>query len=440
MSLPHLRTRYRNALNATESVQTFDADPPGPVHAVTPHPGRAAGHYEICNDVVVPGFFTSMRNGQIINNSYYKRSYDLTYGNIAGAVNSKLPGSLAYHWRDVGQFGAVRDHELVPDNQFQLYRNIPNGCDFIVDAEPVRKLAAIKARGNISPALVMGLVSIYETEKTISLITETATRLAKFRKGLVSGSMNLSKAHKYLGGNFQLASVRKDVVDPLMRDWLAYRYGWTPLMYDVLGTLKALDKTRNLKQRARSAGKESRSKYTADYRLQIDDIALEHAGWLISHNETVSARAYCLYEAKLSSQSVRDFGLLDLPQFFWEITPFSFVVDWFIPIGNWLQALTPQLGINIIAEGVTTIRQINRIRVLQDYWWDPHFSLYFDATGYINLTDAFSQKIVERKPSLSDNLLLPPIDVKINVKRALDAIALLGRTSKTAPNTRHPIR
>jgi len=45
---------------------------------------------------------------------------------------------------------------------------------------------------------------------------------------------------------------------------------------------------------------------------------------------------------RLTSQ----FGLLDISQVLWEVTPWSFVVDWMIPIGSWIQAQTASNGLS----------------------------------------------------------------------------------------------
>jgi hypothetical protein len=47
-------------------------------------------------------------------------------------------------------------------------------------------------------------------------------------------------------------------------------------------------------------------------------------------------------------------GLLNPLSFAWEITPWSFVVDWLIPIGPVLSALTAPVGLNFISGSTAT--------------------------------------------------------------------------------------
>jgi hypothetical protein len=50
-----------------------------------------------------------------------------------------------------------------------------------------------------------------------------------------------------------------------------------------------------------------------------------------------------------------DTGLLDPSQILWEVTPWSFVVDWFIPVGNFIQSLTSTSGLSF-SSGTKKIR------------------------------------------------------------------------------------
>lgn len=44
---------------------------------------------------------------------------------------------------------------------------------------------------------------------------------------------------------------------------------------------------------------------------------------------------------------INEYGLLDPDQISWEITPWSFVVDWFIPVGEYLQSMTATWGLKL---------------------------------------------------------------------------------------------
>lgn len=43
--------------------------------------------------------------------------------------------------------------------------------------------------------------------------------------------------------------------------------------------------------------------------------------------------------------ALSQFGLIDPRQIAWEVTPWSFVVDWFIPVGDWIMSQTAEVGL-----------------------------------------------------------------------------------------------
>jgi hypothetical protein len=47
----------------------------------------------------------------------------------------------------------------------------------------------------------------------------------------------------------------------------------------------------------------------------------------------------------------------DVPATLWEIVPYSFVVDWFVNVGDWLQAITPVPGITVRGHWATTVTE-----------------------------------------------------------------------------------
>ena len=46
-------------------------------------------------------------------------------------------------------------------------------------------------------------------------------------------------------------------------------------------------------------------------------------------------------------------GLVNPLEIVWEVTKYSFVVDWFLPIGPWLSALTADVGLSFVTGSMT---------------------------------------------------------------------------------------
>lgn len=110
--------------------------------------------------------------------------------------------------------------------------------------------------------------------------------------------------------------------------WLSLRYGWSPLINDVFEMMRAIEaQNRHRRTTFRCAvsqkGTHNCSADPVNYTIICDDIVTIKKKAVIS--ETLS-------QARL-------LGLNNPLSILWEKTPWSFVVDWFVPIGSYLDSL-----------------------------------------------------------------------------------------------------
>jgi hypothetical protein len=118
--------------------------------------------------------------------------------------------------------------------------------------------------------------------------------------------------------------------------WLAMQYGWTPLMSDVDSAARIL---------AEGLG---------DWRYGASYERAYPYGWAFSglpsymQVERKGVRKLRLrldFEVDNSNAMTFDqLGLTSAPAIVWELVPWSFVVDWFVPIGDWLSSLGLLIG------------------------------------------------------------------------------------------------
>lgn len=124
--------------------------------------------------------------------------------------------------------------------------------------------------------------------------------------------------------------------------WLQVQYGWTPLMSDLFGALSALDArwsktTPLICVRAMAGDKFPDS--TLQFLGRYGSYSRGHWEW--EHRVSVSLW-YTL--ANLTLAFLSSLGLINPLEIVWEITKYSFVIDWFLPIGSWLSSLTGDTG------------------------------------------------------------------------------------------------
>lgn len=150
--------------------------------------------------------------------------------------------------------------------------------------------------------------------------------LYSIQKGDVGGalrSLGLTLGHRRHTAIKKQADRRLKVGD-LSGAWLALQYGWLPLISDCYEAIKALEASLNSRQltfRAFYKRKLTRNCSTSGY---------------LSFPATLEARIgykYTLYE---TPSAARNLGVYNPASVIWEKIPASFIVDWFIPVGKYL--------------------------------------------------------------------------------------------------------
>lgn len=424
MKAPYPRLRQNGSPETTSLhiLTTFATGTPAPTENTVY--GADAGMTEVMHDIVTPNFTARKNNGEIINNYMYKLTKNIRYAtcNFKTTITHPTPQPNAQTTLSTGKVGYFRTD--LNNSAVGSFNRHCEPLEFIIDKTRLCQLAAIKARNGISPVNLQALVSAVEFPKTLDLIYKTVQSLRQIRKSVVTGNPNF--ALRAIGGKPRNGiTVRSYAKKTAENRWLEFRYGWTPLIMEVQGAIKALDPTRIVPLRGTSRG------FQNDVKLKTLNTSRDYASvglinWVTTRRETASARAYCLYTADLQYQRARDFGVTEVPLAIWELVPYSFVVDWFIPVGNWLEALTPKLGVKVLAEGVSFKRDTRIERTAVSWTKQIVGGFSYDTSGtFFGATDVIEMRDIERNPNLNVLLNLPPFDVKLNTKRVIDAIALL---------------
>ena len=112
--------------------------------------------------------------------------------------------------------------------------------------------------------------------------------------------------------------------------WLELQYGWLPLIGDTYEAFKAFHKLSSGTRESRvSVSKRIKSRYDGS------QSSFNWTGW----GDEVT-RMTVIYEMSESLGAPRSLGLMDPLSVVWEILPYSFVLDWFVPIGTYLDNLS----------------------------------------------------------------------------------------------------
>jgi len=138
----------------------------------------------------------------------------------------------------------------------------------------------------------------------------------------------------------------RDVLDAASGVWLQYSYAVRPLLADVFGAMSALEK-----RLERPTMIERRARISSEL-----DIAIATANGLPGSIEVeYSLKGELISKAGVVFQvdnpllyTLSQVGLTNPLNVAWELVPFSFVVDWFTPIGAWFDGLVPPQGVSLV--------------------------------------------------------------------------------------------
>lgn len=192
-----------------------------------------------------------------------------------------------------------------------------------------------EARNALREGTVQNGVDILEARKTVDMIAGDASQLWQSVKAAKQGRW--SKIPDILGMS------KKDVLSggSVSNRFLEYQYGWKPVMSSIHDNMALLHRG------IRQPDATFRTKATGSTSFKED---LSGGGtrrvWDCKGFSTVT------YESRMANSFVSSLdttGLLNPLSIAWELVPFSFVIDWGIPVGNVLSSLSATLGLDFVA-------------------------------------------------------------------------------------------
>lgn len=256
---------------------------------------------------------------------------------------------------------------------------------------------------------------IGERKQAINSITSHAGQLLKAARALRGGRVL---------DFFKALGIKKHTVRSAASNmgglWLEYSYGWKPLVEDMHNAVNVLQRPFPDKVvRGRAQGKHHVF-YEYHVAYPKEDTMTTH-DWVIrlQLQLKVSVSNWAAWRAN-------ELGLINPVAIAWELVPFSFVVDWFLPIGNYLQSLTDFVGLNREDPFTTWYSTLARDYKFSNQWWS--------ASRLDHRVNVLRQLILPSPPSLRSRF------TGFYSVRGANAIALLTSTLKDLPKTPAPGR
>lgn len=291
-----------------------------------------------------------------------------------------------------------------------------------------------------------------ERKQTANLVANTAKSLATmFRSlkradlkgagealGLVVGSRQATRFRQQVmqevGGSRRMSQLlrnskynelsRAHIEKSLATGVLQLQYGWKPLLSDVFGSAeliaqKQLREVRNFSKSAGTRTDKIRSTVVNAPAGRKDEY---------QYDTTVSYRMGVLFASSSDTMhTLAQVGISNPALVAWELVPWSFVVDWFIPIGNYISASDATNGLTFI-QGYTSHKTTCKSDVTTT--WDG--TKCYQWSNWMGQTKGSrtSESYVRTKMLSWPKNEVPKFKNPVSFDHAINAIALLRQVVK----------
>lgn len=294
-----------------------------------------------------PNFFAKKKSGDRIGTlpfSYTKTRRELPKGNFRRIIGS---GGAWYqdYTGNIPDFEVGAPYWSIPIFSSMMPADIYSLTDSTLNPS---LLSGIKdSKVNLAQCWA-------ERKQTVNLVTDTATRLAKsfiqLKRGNLPGALNqlgagspsLRTVKNFYKGSKRSADQRA------ASTWLEIQYGWLPLISDVYGSaefLAQINNTRKISQKISRKGSKEFNQTILTYGGFNDAIRATH-----TCKGTLNFKSSVTFS--VTNQAAKDIsasGISNPLELAWELLPYSFVVDWFLPVGNFLSAFDATAGCSFVS-------------------------------------------------------------------------------------------
>ena len=271
----------------------------------------------------------------------------------------------------------------------------------------------IKHRERIGGKATNVLDILRTRKETIQMVTSSVLSIVKSIRLLKKGKWK--KAANALG----ISKPGQPRGKEIPQRWLELQYGWLPLLGDIHALGNEIFRTPVFQVRTTRLQNFEGFQVFKRY---------SDGGTLVDEYSTpfkTLRRMTFVTQFRIDSATVTtldNLGVLNPTLVAWEAVPFSFIVDWFLPIGDWLGSLTDLQGITLVNSCYTTR-------------WDTEMEGYYKAfytysanepsVGRFKKWQKFKQRVI-RDPDLK----LPRFKNPLSLSHFANAMSLLATAFK----------
>lgn len=273
----------------------------------------------------------------------------LPFNSFALAKSLHFPGVARYH--DLSPQPAlsrVLERTIVQDPYNKIHSVDRSHLGEATD------LAALRLAKQFNSVKTNVLLMFHERKKTADMIAKNAERIV--RAALALKRLDFPSAYAALHLNFNLAARelsrsrssainrarskrRMDTADDLLaKSWLELKYGWQPMLQDIYGAAEVLSESYRPESSRKYAAKASGSfsTNTSMFFSWMDFNGIKAGDF----TKRTTSKILAIYSPDPSAKAwLHETGISNPALTLWDAVPFSFVVDWFLPVSGYLERL-----------------------------------------------------------------------------------------------------
>lgn len=203
--------------------------------------------------------------------------------------------------------------------------------------------------------------------------------------------------------------------------YLLYRFGITPLLHDLDGAMKIMSNLHTPRKTARG-----------DYEVRDSKTVTTTVPWMtgnititLTTHKILQIRAGILYDTTITGEVLARLGLTRPASMIWELIPLSFVVDRFVRVGEWLDAVQPSGSYRNLAAWVTrTEQEIHTATAVASI-----NTVSGPSTYNLELSEGLTRVLLDKRrdPWLPSLPKLPSLRPGFQPQHAVDYAALLAQ-------------
>ena len=290
------------------------------------------------------------------------------------------------------------------------------------DYTRIRQLAVNECLQEVA-GIRTNALELYATRiETINTVTKRIGQIANAMLALKRGRWKQFKKHLGLDKSLKRPGAHKFQDIPGL--WLEYSFGWSPLVSDCYNILNKTFEPPRMKVQ---------KEYSEVIDESFDENGVSRVRLSGSCRINVRATASCMVSVDVPAlAALAQYGINNPAAVAWELVPWSFVVDWFIPVGDYIEQLGATAGLLLTEQQVTVTQNL-----LMGYQLDLTKWLQFagetSPTPVTFVTQSGKYKKRDLQPFIYKMIVDNPLDQSIrrmSYALSLLSLAFTGKRSK----------